>query len=685
MKPRSRSATQRRDQGDWRHTAAAALLVLSTIVAYTPAFHAGYVWDDDLHITDNRHLKSAEGLRRIWFDMSRPNRIVIAQYYPLTHTTFWLEYQLWGLDPVGYHVVNVLLHAASALLLWAVLRRLGVSAAWVAAAVWALHPVMVESVAWATERKNVLSGFFYWAALLAYVRFDSLETVEKRARSWGWYAAALVAFGCALSSKSVTSTWPAAVLLVCWWKRGTISARDVWPLLPFFGAAATAGMVTSWMERHVVGAAGEDWSFTIADRVLIAGRVVWFYLAKLIAPVGLAFNYERWEIDPTAVWQWTFPIAAVVATAVLFAARGRIGRGPVAAWLFFVGTLTPALGFVDFYPMRFSFVADHFQYLAAAGAIVLVVGAVDAWSRRVPRKARALAVAAVLLVYGALTAARASVFRDSESLWLDTLRENPRSWLAHLNLEIHYRTRGDLERALEQARQAQPLRPQDATIVSRTALDLSLLGRREEARHEHERAVEMAPRNGNVLYSYAEDLIAWGEAEPAERFYRRAMEAKPDLPGVRNNLALLLAGRGEIEAAKQLYREEIDVDPESTRALINLAGLQLQSAALAEAETTLREALRIDPESAIARNTLAIIFLRRGDAAGAEREVRRALGLNPALPEAYNTLGNALIGQGRLDEAIGAYRAALRIRPGFTQAQTNLDLAIARRQARSGP
>jgi tetratricopeptide (TPR) repeat protein len=643
--------SQRRGHGAWPQTAAAgALLVLLTIVAYAPAFRAGYIWDDDWYITENRNLRSAEGLRRIWFQMSRPHQIVTPQYYPLTHTTFWVDYHLWGLDPAGYHVVNVLLHAGSALLLWATLRRLSVPGAWVAAAVWAVHPVMVESVAWATERKNILSGLFYWAALLAYIRFDSLDAIEPRARSWGWYAAALVSFACALLSKSVTGTLPAAVLLVCWWKRGTIARRDVWPLVPFLLAAATMGAVTSWMERHVVGAKGEEWSFTIADRVLIAGRAVCFYATKLIAPVGLAFNYERWDIDPRAGWQWTFPIAVVMVAATLFALRGRIGRGPVAAWLFFVGTLAPALGFVDFFPMRFSFVADHFQYLASAGAIVLVVGGAETWARRAPREVRALVAGVMLVILGSLTAARAGVFRDSQSLWLDTLRKNPRSWLAHLNLEKHYRTGGEIELGLDEAREALVLRPQDANTVSRIALDLALLERREEARREHERAIEMAPHDATVLCNYAEDLNRWGEVDAAERLYRKAIE----------------------------------IDPESTPALISLANLMIGSAPV-EAETRLREALRINPDSAVARNSLAIVLFHRGDLAGAEREARRALEQDPALAEAHNTLGNALIGQGRLDDAIAAYQTALRLRPGLSPAQTNLDLALARRQAGKGP
>lgn len=653
---------------------AAALLVSLTLVAYVPVVDAGFVWDDDYHVTENRNLRSLDGLRRIWLQPSRPERLVTPQYYPLTHTTFWLEHRLWGDDPLGYHVVNVGLHAVGALLLWTFLRRLRVPGAWIAAAVWAVHPAMVESVAWVTERKNVLSGVFYWCAMLAYGRFAGLFDEEPRARRWRWYAAALVAFVCALTSKTVTSTLPAAVLLIVWCRRGAIRTTDVWPLVPFFVAGAALGSLTSWMERHVVGASGADWDFTVAERVLIAGRAVWFYASKLLVPVRLSFNYERWDIDPSAAWQWTFPAGVVIVALALFAWRRRIGRAPLAAWLFFVGTLTPALGFFDVYPMRFSFVADHFQYLASAGLIVLVVRAVAAATRRAPRGAVAATAAAVLVGLVSLTAARARAFHDAETLWRDTLAENPRSWLAYLNLERVYAADGRLDLALDAARAALDVRPTDPKIKSQIALDLSRLGRREEARLEHEQAIAAEPPDAAVFYNYGQDLARWGDVDGAERLYRKTIELDPTLVGVHNNLGLLLAERGDVAGAMALYEQELAIDPESTRALTNVGNALLRSQKYPEAETALREALRVDPDFTVARNTLAVVLLRRGDAVAAEREARTALQQRPRMAEAHNTLGSALMAQRRFDEAIPEYRTALEL--GLTPAEANLNRAI---------
>jgi len=271
--------------------APALLLVGLTVGAYIPAMHGGFIWDDDDYVQDNPTLRSLAGLGQIWFQPGATR-----QYYPLVHTTYWLEYRLWGLDPTGYHVVNVILHALSAVVVWRILSRLQVPGAWAAAALFALHPVHVESVAWITERKNALSGAFYLSAAWAYLRYEA-------ARRPRWYGAALVLFAAALLSKTVTCTLPAALLLVLWWKGQTPMRRPAVALGPFFVLAGTMSAVTVWMERHSVGAWGPEWDLSLVERGLIAGRALWFYAATLLVPLDLAFIYLRWAIDATAIWQ----------------------------------------------------------------------------------------------------------------------------------------------------------------------------------------------------------------------------------------------------------------------------------------------------------------------------------------------------------------------------------------------
>ncbi len=353
-------------------------ILFANFLAYIPAMKGGFIWDDPMHVTENELLKNADGLRKIWFEPG-----AWPQYYPLLLTSFWVEYQLWGLAPFHYHFINVLLHVLNALLLWRALRFLKVPGAMMAAAVFALHPVNVESVAWISERKNVLSGLFYLSALIFYLRFslpDSYpgkltaesEKTSSSKNSIRFYVLSMIFFLLALLSKTITCSLPAALLLLLWWKKGRIEWCDIKFLIPMFLIGFVLGINTIHMETQA-GAQGAEWAFSFLDRILIAGRALCFYAEKLILPINLTFIYPRWEINSGIWWQYCFPLAAGIIIVLLWVFRKRIGRGPIVAVLFFSGTLLPALGFFNVYPHRFSFVADHFQYLASIGLISLVV------------------------------------------------------------------------------------------------------------------------------------------------------------------------------------------------------------------------------------------------------------------------------------------------------------------------
>ncbi|MBI1784819.1 O-GlcNAc transferase, partial [Candidatus Sumerlaeota bacterium] len=247
-----------------------AIIVL-TIAAYRPVFNAGFIWDDDKYVTENAALRDAGGLKAIWLDPA-----ATPQYYPLVHTSFWIEYHLWGLNPRGYHAVNILLHAANGILLWLVLRRMRVQAAWFIGIAFALHPVHVESVAWITERKNLLSGIFYLLAHWAYIPFARLERAGEMAppgapppaRDWKSYGCAFLLYAAAILSKTVACTLPAAILLLIWWRRGRFRPDDLAPLIPMFALGIVMGVATAWLEKHHVGAVGGEWSLTLVDRAL---------------------------------------------------------------------------------------------------------------------------------------------------------------------------------------------------------------------------------------------------------------------------------------------------------------------------------------------------------------------------------------------------------------------------------
>lgn len=486
-----------------------AVLVLLVVAAYVPALYSGYIWDDDVYVTNNPALTSLGGLWSTWTHLSAN-----VQYYPLVFTSFWLEYHVWQLSPFGYHLVNVVLHLLNAFLVWSILRRLDVRGAWLAAAVFAIHPVHVESVAWITERKNVLSGFFYLGAMAAYLRFADVCTEgapraggRPAGTAWGAYALAFVLFGCALLSKTVTVTLPVILLVVAWWKRGRIEKRDVLPLVPFLLLGAVMGAVTPYLERVQVGATGTEWNLTLIERVLVAGRAIWFYAWKLLLPVNLIFSYPRWSVDAGRWWQYLFPIAALGTMIVLYLKRHRIGRGALAAFLYFVITLAPALGFFDFYPMRYSFVADHFQYLASLGPIVLTSAllskAADGLTRvQAPPAAHARRLATLGLVsllltpLAALTWRQSRIYRNERTLWSDTIAKNPHSWLAYNNLGLFYFRQFDWGRAVPMFEQSLKLNPDNAEAHYNLALVLRDIGRGAEADAHFRSADRLRPRKG---------------------------------------------------------------------------------------------------------------------------------------------------------------------------------------------
>ena len=247
----------------------------------------------------------------------------------------------------------------------------------------------------------------------------------------------------------MTSSLPAVILLIAWWKRGKITVRDVLPLIPFFVVGLWASSLTAWIEKYHVGARGSDWSFSALERCLIAGRALWFYAGKLAFPTDLMFIYPRWRIDAASWRQYVYPFAVLAVVIGLWVARRKIGRGPLTAVLFFCGTLVPALGFFNVYPMRFSFVADHFQYLASLGLIVLAsaVGARVLSIPRVPAWGRGVVAGTVLVVLGGLTLARTPAFFSEETIWRDTLDKNPTCCIANNNLGQFYRDQHELDKA----------------------------------------------------------------------------------------------------------------------------------------------------------------------------------------------------------------------------------------------
>lgn len=546
------------EKGTPRPLLLAALLIAAVFLVYRPAWHGGVLWDDENHIT-RPDLRPAEGLKQIWLDIGATQ-----QYYPLLHSVFWLEHRLWGNEMFGYHALTILLHALSALLVAAILQRLNVPGALLAAAIFALHPVHVESVAWVSEQKNTLSGALYLSALLAYLRFDDGRRVRH-------YALALTFFVLALLSKTVTATLPAALLAILWWKRGRLDRRDILPLLPWVLLSAGSGLLTSWFERTHIGASGADFDFSLLQRSVIAGRAVVFYLGKLLWPGGLTFNYPRWEIPLNPGWQILYPLGVGFAVAGLWWLRSR-SRAPLAAALFFGITLFPVLGFLNVFPFFYSFVADHFQYLASLGPITLfaagLAGLSSRWRPR-PWAPRATAVA-VVAVLGILSWRQSRQYTDIETLYRETIARNPGSWLALNNLCNRLKHQGRFSEALPLCEEAVRLNPGWYLAKQNLGEVLNELGRRDEALPFLLEAVRLNPDDSGTHTTLCQSFAFLGRLPEAEEQCRQAVRRDPDSSENHNNLGVVLENQSRLAEALERYREAVHLDPGNRQAEINL-------------------------------------------------------------------------------------------------------------------
>ena len=515
---------------DWLFAVA---LVVAVFFVYQPVWHGGHLWDDQGHIT-RPDLRSWQGLGRIWFDLSATQ-----QYYPLLHSAFWIEHRLWGDATLGYHLMNILLHVTASLMVALVLRRLKVPGAYLAAAVFALHPVQVESVAWITEQKNTLSAVFYLSAMLTYLRFD-------QTRKTPLYFGALGLFVLGLLSKTVTATLPAALLVIFWWQQGRLSwRRDVLPLVPFFAIGAAAGVFTAWVERTLIGAEGSAFDLTLVERCLIAGRAIWFYLGKLLWPSNLLFVYPRWQISQAIWWQYVYPLAALVVLIALWGMRRR-WRGPLAGLLYFVGTLFPVLGFFNVFPFIYSFVADHFQYLASLGMITLAsAGAAllltrwGLWNR----PAGYSICLALLAILAGLTWQQSRMYLDAETLYRTTVDKNPDCWMAQIWLGNLLQWRAHLDEAMAHFEKALKIKPDCAGAHNNIGIILAGLQRPEEAIARYRMALEIDPRFADAHNSLGLALADRGQLVEAIAEFQKTLEIDPEFPDARRNLDELQAAR----------------------------------------------------------------------------------------------------------------------------------------------
>jgi tetratricopeptide (TPR) repeat protein len=637
------------------------LLASITIFAYRPAWNGGFLWDDDDYIIKNDLLTAPDGLRRIWFSLDSPS-----QYFPLVYTTFRIERALWDLNPSGYHWVNLLFHVANALLVWRVLARLNVPGAWLAGAIFALHPVQAESVAWITERKNVLMGFFFLLTLLAWIAFID----ERTKRPWRFYALALVVYVLALSAKSTACTLPAALLLILWLKKTPITKQRLIQIVPFVVLSIGMGVLAIWWERYHQGTNRMVFQFlSPIERILVASRAVWFYLSKLIWPSNLTFIYPKWNISQEHVLDYIWLLAGIVLCVAIYFLKRYVGRSVEVAAAFFVATLSPVLGFIMLFTFRYTFVADHYQYLACIGPIALFSAGIASLADML-KQCRALILGAALFAVaslGALTWRQAAMYGDIETLWRTTLARNPECWMAHTNLGIVLLQKGQLDDGIAHYRAALQMQPDSWDAEYNLGTALVAKGEVDEAIVHCERAVAMQPNDPDGQVSLGDALLQKKRIDEAIVHYHKAMALRPDYFLAHYGLARAFLEKGELDTAVQHCRVALFIRPDDADCHTVLAVALDQKGETAEAIHHYEKAVQISPKSIAAITNLAWLLatssndgLRDGNkAVKLAGEANQLLGgTNPVV---LRTLAAGYAETGQIGKAIESAEAAIQL------------------------
>ena len=648
------------------------VLIGLVCVAYVRVFNDGFIWDDESHLTQNPCIVGPLGLKEVWTSGR-------AIYYPLVLTTFWTLHKFVGLSPWPYHLLNVLLHAGSAVLLWQVLRQLNVRGAWLGAALWALHPVMVQSVAWVTELKNTQSGFFYLLSVFCFLKSEAAiqggaisdspwrQTGEHR---FLLFALSLSFFILATLSKPSVVMLPVVLFLCIWWRAGRPHWHDVLALAPFVLISALASVWTIFEQKFHAGATGAEWEQTWPDRLIIAGRAIWFYLAKLIWPHPLIFIYPRWEVDSSQLTAYLPLLAALAGLLVLWLNRAKWGRAVFFAVAYYVVSLFPVLGFFNVYFFRYSFVSDHFQYLASMGPLALVGAGITILVGRfceTPLKAvsdrdalqlsaqtahppGALKKAPLLGICGVLvlslvfmTWRQTAVYHNLVALYTATLTRNPGCWMAHYNLGIALNKQGDT----------------DAAIV------------------HYRQALELRPGYAEAHYNLGSLLVQEGQLDEAITHYEKALEISPGDADAHNNLGAALLASGRVDEAIAHYRKALVIQPDRADASCNLASALLSKKDLDGAIAYYSACLATLPNQPEAQYNLASALFRRGRTDEAITHYQKALELSPDNADAHANLGSAFLAKGRVPDAIAEYSDALRIAHDNVAAQSNLAWLLA--------
>ncbi len=639
-----------------------SFLIAATLIAYLPVWHAGFIWDDDILLTANPLVRDPHGWYRFWCTATTPD------YFPVTGTSFWLEWRLWGTNATGYHVTNVLLHTANAILLWRVLARLKIPGAKLAAAIFALHPVNVASVAWIAERKNTLAMFFFLWTLLCYLKFDDTKLYR-------WYWISIGAFALALLSKTAAAPLPLVLIGIGWWRHGRVGWKDIFQSMAFFALAGLLALITIWFQYH--NAISHDIVRTDGfwSRLAIAGRAVWFYFYKAVFPVDLLPAYPRWHTGAMSLFSFVPALLLAVAFFLFWRYRATWGKVPLFGLGYSVVMLLPVLGFLNIYFFRYSLVADHYQYFAIIGIITLAAAGITITLDHFG-KSQIFFCGALLLLLGVLTWRQVKIYHNAETLWEATLAGNPDCAVAHEGLGFILLQNGKASESIPHFRQALQTLPDYAQAYYNLGNALMQEGDTDEAISNYQEALQINPHYVVAHNNLGSALLQKGDLDDAISHFQAALQIKPDDAEAYNNLGNALLQQGRVDEAIINFQKALQIDPDNVDARNNLGNALLREGNVDEAIAHFQKALQINPDDAEAFYNLGSVLLQKGNVDEAITNFQRALQINPDYAEAYDNLGAALLQKGAVDDAIINFQKALQIKAADPGTYDNLGSAL---------
>ncbi|QOJ13320.1 MAG: tetratricopeptide repeat protein [Planctomycetia bacterium] len=622
---------------------AAALILLSTIT-YAPSLVPERLWDDNELVFNNAHVRRPGGLTQLWTSGE------LLDYYPLTWTSFWAEWRLWGENPVGYRATNLALHALATLLLWRVLLRLGVPAAWFGAALFAVHPVCVASVAWISQRKNTLSMVFFLLSALAWIRASAATAADDAAAAppkpigsasrsrgskagagqlsagqvggtWGWWVLSIAAYAAAMLSKVSVVMLPAVLLAIRFVQRGRFARRDVAAIAPFVVIGAILAAVgVHYQQANAIGTEIVR-PEGLLSRIASVGWVVWFYFRTALLPTDLAMVYPRWDVNPAQLMHW-LPLAALVAALLLQwrARHGLVGRAPLFATAYVIVILAPVLGLASMAYSRISLVSDHLQHLAIPGVTALAAWGLGTALRgaAAARSAALVAATGVLIVFGGLTWQRAALFGVQERLWEENVRRHPQAWMAHQNLGAVRLIAGRLDEAEPHIRKAIELRPGFGAAHANLGVLRARQGRIADAKSALNEAIRLNPRHAAAHRSLGELARSEDRHSDAAASFARVVELSPHDTSAYNALGASLVAAGRAAEAVSVLRTATRQDPLGATIRFNLGYALELTERIDDAIAEYREAVRLAPQDHASWHRLAVLLATRSGATEAD-------------------------------------------------------------------